>query len=130
MKWLCIFLCCLVPCLNGNATNFKNNPIHQACDLEKKLYLTPGGKYTNADIAANGSKTRSQKYESFMVAHNLQVQDGDKTCPITNLKAHQECTWVIGGKTYQFCCPSCIDEFVTLAKENPESIQEPEHYIK
>jgi TIGR03009 family protein len=36
---------------------------------------------------------------------------------------------VIGGKTYEFCCPPCIDEFVILAKEDPDRLLPPEAYV-
>jgi YHS domain-containing protein len=37
---------------------------------------------------------------------------------------------VIGGKTYEFCCPPCIDEFVILAKEDPDRVLPPEAYVQ
>ena len=55
---------------------------------------------------------------------------GDKICPITDTKANPKCTWIVGGKTYQFCCPPCIDEFVRLAKENPDKVKDPEEYVQ
>ncbi len=97
-------------------------------DDEKKLYLTPGGKYTAADIAANGSATASQKYKGIKVTHDVKPQPGDKLCPISMTKANPKFTWVVDGKTYEFCCPPCIDEFIALAKEKPGEIQPPEFY--
>jgi hypothetical protein len=97
---------------------------------ERKLYLTPGGKYTEADIRANGGRTASQKYRGFRAAHNLRPGDGDRLCPVTRTKANPRCTWVIAGKTYEFCCPPCIDEFVKLAKERPDELKDPEAYVK
>ena len=92
---------------------------------EKALYLTPGGKYTEADIEANGSVTVSQKFKTFKSAHDMHPKPGDKICPITLTKANPKCTWVIGGKEYEFCCPPCVDEFVRMAKQEPEKIDEP-----
>lgn len=97
---------------------------------ERKLYLTPGGKYTEADIKANGNMTASKKFKGFKAEHDLKPKSGDKICPVTLTKANPKCTWVIGGKTYEFCCPPCVDEFVTLAKEKPEDIKNPEAYVK
>ncbi len=33
--------------------------------LNKTLYLTPGGRYTEADIVANGKMTASQKFKGM-----------------------------------------------------------------
>jgi hypothetical protein len=37
---------------------------------------------------------------------------------------------VIDGKNYTFCCPPCIDEYVKLAKEQPEALESPDSFIK
>ncbi len=105
-------------------------PAPLAADEERQLYLTPAGKYTAADIKANGELTASQKYKGVMAAHSLKTKAGDKICPITQTKANPKFTWVVDGKTYEFCCPPCVDEFVKAAKEQPEEIKEPEAYIK
>jgi hypothetical protein len=97
---------------------------------EQQLYLTPGGKYTEADIKANGNVTASQKFKGVMSSHDRKPKTGDKICPITRTKANPKITWVVGGKTYEFCCPPCIDEFVKTAKEHPEEIKEPGSYVK
>lgn len=97
---------------------------------ERRLYLTPGGKYTEADIKANGVQTASQKYAGFRAAHDFRPKPGTRLCPITQTKANPACTWIVGGKSYEFCCPPCIDEFVQQAKEKPETIQPPEAYVK
>ncbi len=103
----------------------------QATDEEaRKLYLTPGGKYSAADIEANGGLTAGQKYGNKMSAHDARPRPGDKICPITDTKANPEFTWIVGGKKYEFCCPPCIDEFVRTAKESPGEIKEPEEYVK
>lgn len=96
---------------------------------ERELFLTAGGKYTEADIAANGSQTASQKFKGFKAAHDLRPKAGDKICPITLTKANPDCTWVVDGKEYPFCCPPCVTEFVMLAKEDGD-IKEPEDYVK
>lgn len=105
-------------------------PAKVASSEEKELYLQPGGAYTAADIEANGSQTVSQKYAQFQSAHDLFPKTGDPICPITQTKANPACSWVIGGKTYTFCCPPCIDEFVKLAKAEPSKILPPEKYVK
>jgi hypothetical protein len=96
----------------------------------RALYLTPGGIYTEADIAANGNMTADQKFKGAMASHDLKPKVGDKLCPITLTKANPKFSWIVGGKTYEFCCPPCVDEFVAMAKSNPEEIKEPEAYVK
>lgn len=96
----------------------------------QKLFLTPGGLYTDADIKANGSQTATQKYGSQMSQHNAHPKPGEALCPISETAANPKFSWVIGGKKYLFCCPPCIEEFVKQAKEKPESIKSPESYIK
>jgi hypothetical protein len=97
---------------------------------ERELYLTPGGIYTEADIKANGNTTASQKFKGVMSSHDMRPKPGDKVCPITQTKANPKFTWVVAGKTYEFCCPPCVDEFVKTAKESPEEIKEPDAYVK
>lgn len=101
-----------------------------ADEAEKKLYLTPGGKYTESDIKANGSVTASERFKGFQPKHDLKPKPGDKICPVTLTKANPGCTWIVGGKSYEFCCPPCVEEFVQQAKEHPEQVKEPEDYIK
>ena len=97
---------------------------------EESLYLTPGGKYTEADIAANGKTIPSIKYKGIRSSHDDNPKPGDKICPISKTKANEEFTWIIDGKSYSFCCPPCIDEFLRSAKEQPDLLKAPETYIK
>jgi hypothetical protein len=99
-------------------------------DDERQLYLTPGGKYTMEDIAANGHQTASQAFKGQMSSHNDKPQPGDKVCPISSTKSSEKFVWVVGGEKYEFCCPPCVDEFVKLAKEQPEKVKAPSEYIK
>lgn len=101
-----------------------------ADEAERKLYLTPGGLYTQADIDANGNVTASQKFLGFQASHDLKPKMGDKICPVTLTKANPKCSWIVGGKTYEFCCPPCVDEFVGLAKTKPEEVKQPDQYVK
>ncbi|HEV7278881.1 MAG TPA: hypothetical protein VGN57_01610 [Pirellulaceae bacterium] len=103
-------------------------PAPASPDEERELYLEPGGAYTAADIAANGSKLPSEKFAGFRPQHDPSPQTGDVVCPITRTKANPQCSWVVAGRRYEFCCPPCIDEFVRLAKERPEAIEQPEAY--
>lgn len=105
-------------------------PTALGLEAARELYLSPGGLYTTADITANGGVTAAQKYQGFQSEHDFAPRPGDRVCPVTRTKANPRCTWVVGGKEYQFCCPPCIDEFLQLAKEEPERIRPPEHYTR
>jgi hypothetical protein len=97
---------------------------------EQALYFTPAGKYTEADIEANGRMTASQKFKGVLSSHDMKPKPGDRICPVTLTKANPKFTWTVGGKPYEFCCPPCVDEFVKLAKEQPDEIKSPDTYIK
>ncbi len=105
-------------------------PNKVADDEERQLYLTPGGKYTEEDIKANGSVTATAKFKGLKSSHDMFPKPGDKICPITKTKANPIFTWIVGGKTYEFCCPPCVDEFVKTAKATPDEIQQPVDYVK
>jgi hypothetical protein len=96
---------------------------------ERKLFLTPRGKYAAADIAANGGQIPSDKFRGFRATHDARPQPGDRVCPITRTKANSACTWVVNGQTYEFCCPPCIAEFVRMAEQSPDDILPAEAYI-
>jgi YHS domain-containing protein len=105
-------------------------PDKVADEAERTLYLTPGGKYTAADIEANGRQVASQKFRGLKAQHDLKPMSGEKLCPISMTKANPKFSWVIGGKTYEFCCPPCVDEFLQTAKDKPDEIKDPSEYIK
>lgn len=97
---------------------------------ERALYLTPQGKYTESDIEANGRMTAAQKFKGVLSSHDMKPKTGDRICPVTLTKANPKFTWIVDGKPYEFCCPPCVDEFVKLAKEQPDEIKLPDTYIK
>lgn len=105
-------------------------PDKLAASEEEELYRTPGGRYTSADIAANGSITATQKFKGIKSAHDMNPKAGDRICPITETKANPKFAWVIDGKSYQFCCPPCVDEFVKKAKAATDPLPEPDSYTK
>jgi YHS domain-containing protein len=115
---------------SASASHDEGMPARAADEEERRLFLTPGGKYTEADIKANGSTTASEKFKGVMSSHDMRPRPGDRICPVTLTKANPKFTWVVGGKTYQFCCPPCVDEFVKTAKEHPEEIKDPGDYVK
>src|SRR5205823_13856108 len=61
-------------------------PAKVSNDIEKKLYLTPGGKYTEADIAANGRMTASEKFKGVKPEHDAKPKADDPICPISETK--------------------------------------------
>ena len=96
---------------------------------EQKLYFTPGGKYTQADIDANGKLPAGAKFRGLMTKHDMAPMPGDFICPVTLTKANPKVEWQIDGKKYLFCCPPCVDEFVRMAKEEPDSLKAPGDYV-
>ena len=102
----------------------------QKKETERTLCLTPGGLYTKADIKANGGKTVSEKFPDFLATHDAKPKPGTRICPISETKANPKLTWIVGGKSYQFCCLPCVTEFVNKAKKEPKSIKKPEAYVK
>lgn len=105
-------------------------PSKVASDAERELYLTPGGLYTDADIAANGNVTASEKFKGIKSEHDMKPKAGDMLCPISGTKANSKFSWVIGGKQYAFCCPPCVDEFLASAKTATDPLPDPESFIK
>ena len=97
---------------------------------EQKLYFTPGGKYTQADIDANGKLSAGAKFRGFMSKHDMSPNPGDIICPVTFTKANPKIEWQVDGKKYLFCCPPCVDEFVRMAKEEPDSLKPPVDFIQ
>ena len=105
-------------------------PAKKGTDEEQALFLTPGGIYTAADIQANGNTVPTVKYKGIRAQHDDNPKPGEKVCPISKTKANPKFTWVIGGKSYEFCCIPCIEEFLALAKEKPGEIKDPQDYVK
>lgn len=105
-------------------------PDKLAASAERDLYLVPGGRYTAADIVANGNSTASKKFRGTKSSHDMFPKDGDRICPITRTKANPKFTWVVDGKAYLFCCPPCVDEFVKEAKASSGPLAEPDSYVK
>jgi hypothetical protein len=98
-------------------------------EKEKQLFLTAGGKYTDADIKSNKGLVPSQKFKDFVAEHD-DPKPGDAVCPVTATKANPECSWVVDGQTYQFCCPPCVTDFVKTAKSRPEKLKKASDYRK
>lgn len=97
---------------------------------QRQIYLTARGRYTEDDIAAAGRQTAAAKYPRSHLTHELRPRAGDRLCPTSRVKANANFAWRVGGKTYVFCCPPCIDDFVRAAKERPAEVLDPEAYVK
>lgn len=104
--------------------------VAKGSDDEKRLYLTPGGKYTLKDIELNGSTIPSIKFKGIRAEHDMNPRKGDTICPITFTKSNPKFYWWINGQKYLFCCPPCIDEFVSKAKKDPKFLKHPSEFIK
>lgn len=115
---------------HSGAEGANEMPQSTSSQAARDLFLTPKGLYTAADIKANGSTTAAEKYRGFHSSHDFNPKPGDSICPVTHTKANPQCTWILGGKKYLFCCPPCIDEFVKLAREEPAKVKNPEDYVK
>jgi hypothetical protein len=105
-------------------------PAKLGTEEERKLFLSPGGAYTAADIAANGSTIPAVKFKGIKAEHDDNPKPGDKLCPISKTKANPKFAWIIGGKSYEFCCTPCIEEFVALAKDKPGEVKDPSEFVK
>jgi hypothetical protein len=118
---------------SGHNDDGHSPPKGVTADNERELFLTPGGIYTAADIQANGNTTPSQKFKGkqfhMLDDQEPELRSGDKICPITNNRSNPQCTWIVNGKEYEFCCPPCLNKFVALAKKQSQKIKAPEAYV-
>ncbi len=105
-------------------------PAKRTDSAARQVFDTPGGLYTKADMLANGPKLPDEKYKGIKSRHDADAKPGDKVCPISETLANPQFTWVVGGKTYEFCCVPCVEEFVSAAKEKPDGVKPPDAYRK
>lgn len=52
-------------------------------NVEEKLLLSAGGKYTEADIQASGGMATFRKYVELQASHDVRPRPGEKLCPIS-----------------------------------------------
>lgn len=97
---------------------------------QRRIYLTAGGKYTEADIAASGRTTAAAKYHGHRAAHGEAARPGERVCPITGFRSMAALVWPVAGEDYLFCCQPCMDEFVMLAKDRPSEVRRPADYVR
>lgn len=101
-----------------------------ATAAETAVFLTPGGKYTEADIAANGRTVPSIRFRGIKSAHDDKPKADDPVCPISGTKANPLFAWTVDGQNYLFCCPPCVEEFVEQAKSRPASLRPAAAFLK
>ena len=99
-------------------------------DEPERLPLTPGGKYTAADVTANSNVTVAEKYPSFRAAHEFKPRTGDRVCPVTRARADPAFAWTVAGQVYLFCCPPCVEEFLRTARDHPDEIKDAGNYVQ
>ncbi|MBX7106164.1 MAG: hypothetical protein K1X57_18940 [Gemmataceae bacterium] len=99
-------------------------------DEQRRIFLTPSGKYLDSDIRDNGGISANAKFATITPTHDHSPQPGDRVCPVSGFKAEAVFTWVVGGDRYTFCCQPCIDEFVLLAKERPDEVRPADRYVR
>lgn len=97
---------------------------------QRRIFLSPGGRYTAADIRANGGTTADAPFARVTPVHDHAPKAGDRVCPVSGFRAEPAFAWVVGGETYLFCCQPCVDEFVLLAKERPDEVGPAEKYVR
>lgn len=96
---------------------------------QRRIFLSPGGRYTAADIRANGGAAADAPFARVTPAHDHAPRAGDRVCPVSGFRAEPAFAWVVGGETYLFCCQPCVDEFVLLAKEKPDEVRPAARYV-
>jgi hypothetical protein len=94
------------------------------------LYESPAGRYTEADLRANGTAPAAEKYRGILASHHLNPAAGERICPVTRTRANARFAWTVDGRRYLFCCPPCIDEFVKQAKSSASPLPAPESYVQ
>jgi hypothetical protein len=99
-------------------------------DEQRAIFGSPAGKYLAADIRDNGGLSAGEKYPAAVPTHDHAPRPGDRLCPVSRFKADRAITWVVGGEKYVFCCQPCIDEFVLLAKEQPDEVRPAGEYVR
>lgn len=115
---------------SGDSHAATSMPAKVSDDEEEALYLQPGGHYTAEDIAANGRTTPYKKFRGIPSTHDMNPKPGDRICPVTETKANPKFAWIIGGKSYEFCCPPCIDEFLQSAKDAKTELPDPSTFVQ
>jgi hypothetical protein len=108
-------------------------PADASIERQREMFLTPGGLYTAADVEANGRAIPAEKFKGIefhpFVEEEPELKPGDKVCPVTRNRADPKCSWIVGGKRYEFCCPPCLNTFLGWAKKQPERVKPPEAYV-
>ena len=113
---------------HGHGHGGNQMPSAKTSEEDRKLFLTAGGRYTEADVKANGNTVPDIKFAGIRAVHDSKPKPGQKICPISETVSNPKFTWVIGGEAYEFCCTPCIGEFLETAKKTPDQIKSSENY--
>jgi hypothetical protein len=95
----------------------------------EQLFFAPGGAYTEADVTANGDLTPYERFRGIEIVHRDAVA-GETICPVSGSRGNPAITWRIGGESYSFCCPPCIEDLVRIAKDSPQDLKPAAHFVK
>jgi len=102
----------------------------RAAELVRSVVLTPKGQYTWADTEAEKQGVPTEKYRELKVIHDMRPKPGDRLCPVTRAKAAPRIQWQVDGRTYLFCCPPCIVDFIEAARASIKPMIAPEQLVK
>jgi len=94
------------------------------------LFSTPGGAYTKDDIAKNGSIPPHERFDRVEFLYSMKAHEGDPIDPILHTKTAGAFDWYVNGQVYHFASIASLEEFVIRAKQDPKSIQSPDHYVE
>lgn len=63
----------------------------------RRFYLTPGGKYTPADITASNRQSPAIRYRGERAGRLMPAQPGERVCPVTRMKPDARFNWMVSS---------------------------------
>lgn len=91
------------------------------------LFILSLADFSWAMIHGCNKMQLAQKQENATpVKENKAVDVGNKICPVSGEKINEKskATYEYEGKTYNFCCMMCVEEFRRNPKEYIEKVEE------
>jgi len=104
--------------------------IEDANAKAKSIFSTPGGAYTQKDIALNGTTPPYERFHRIRYQFAMRPFPGQPIDPILKTKASPAFSWFVGGQRYHFASIASMEEFVIRAKKDPSSILPADQYIE